>query len=66
MADVVSFFCKIFTSKLITKKKKIQKNRYFEKTPFFKNLKKIHSDSPKYYAIFRYITKVRTRKLREI
>ena len=36
------------------------------KTETRKNSEKIHSDSRKYYANFRYIIKVRTQKLCEI
>ena len=57
-----SIFRKNFKSKFNNKKKKkkIQTNWFFEKS------KKIHSDSPNYYANLRYIIKVRNRKLREI
>ena len=32
----------------------------------FEKSEKIHCDSPEYYANFKYLIKVRTRKLREI
>ena len=55
-----SIFWKNFYYKFNNKKKVFLKQIDFEKS------EKIHSDSPEYYANFRYLTKVRTRKLREI
>ena len=66
MADVVVFFGKIFTPYLIIEKMFFSNKLIFFKNPIFEKSEKIHSDSPKYYANFGYIIKVRTRKLCEI
>ena len=66
MADVVAFFGKNFTPNLITNKMYFSIKLIFCKNAIFEKSEKIHSHSPKYYANFRYIIKVRTRKLREI
>ena len=66
MADVGAFFGKMFTPKLITKINFFFKQIDFFKKAIFKKSEKNHIDSSKYYANFRYIIKVRNRKLREI
>ena len=62
----ISIFRKIFSLKLITKKKNILNKFIFWKNATFEESKKIHSNSPKSDVNFRYIIKVHTRKLREI
>ena len=66
MADVVVFFGKIFTPNLIIKNFFFSNKWIFGKNAIFEKSEQIHSDSHKYYANFRYIIKVRTRKLCEI
>ena len=53
-------------SKFNIRKKKISNKMIFRKNAIFEKSKKIHSDSPKYYANFKDQIKVRTRKLCEI
>ena len=61
-----SIFWKNFHSKFNNKKFFFSNKLIFLKNAIFEKSEKIHSDSPIYYANFRYIIKVRTRKLREI
>ena len=55
MADVVAFFGLIFAPNSITKKNFFSNKLIFLKHAIFEKSKKIHSDSPKYCANFKYI-----------
>ena len=52
--------------KINNKKNVFLKQIDFLINAIFEKSKKIHSDSPEYYANFRYLIKVRSKKLREI
>ena len=61
-----SNFWKNFYYKFNNKKNIFLKQIELLKKAIFEKSEKIHSDSPGYYANFRYLINVRTRKLREI